>query len=305
MSSNNKWSKPSNPPPPLFFGEKERNLVKQVNDELLERVEGQTIAYMPLSIDYSTFHPLYGEAIEKVFQPPVRVYALVEFDGIKTTTENFGLDKDNVITVRFHKRRLTEDQNLYVREGDYVLYGHRFYEIVSLTEDRQLFGQIESLFQIAAKCIRTRKGIIDLEVKDTAATTSAQSVSSLLPGGGGGDGGGGGEGAGGGDGDGGGDDGGAAAANVVFQVPSEGAPGELDEELTAGTSINDLFGITGDLDATTLMIFVNGMLQTISDTEGISDFYIQDGEIISNFTIPAGDQLTVIFLTALSQTFGD
>ncbi len=38
MSEDNKWSKPASPPPPLFLGEKERNLVKQVNDEIIERV---------------------------------------------------------------------------------------------------------------------------------------------------------------------------------------------------------------------------------------------------------------------------
>ena len=104
--ANNKWSRPSNPPPPLFFGEKERNLVKQVNDELIERVEGQSILYLPISMEYTNFHPLYGEAIDKCFLPPVRVYALVEFDAIETTTENFGLDKANHVVVRFHKRRL-------------------------------------------------------------------------------------------------------------------------------------------------------------------------------------------------------
>ena len=39
----NKWSQPVQPPPPLFFNKKERDLVKQVNDELIERVIGQTI----------------------------------------------------------------------------------------------------------------------------------------------------------------------------------------------------------------------------------------------------------------------
>ena len=33
-----KWSKPAAPPPPLFLGQKERNLVKQVNDELIENI---------------------------------------------------------------------------------------------------------------------------------------------------------------------------------------------------------------------------------------------------------------------------
>ena len=162
--TDNKWTKPTNPPPPLFLGEKERDLVKQVNDEVLERVIGQQILYIPVSTERSNFHDLYGESIEKSFLPPIRIYALVEFDGIKTVTENYGLDKQNNITVKFHQRRLQEDQNVYVREGDFVMYGDNFYEIVSLSDERQLFGQIEHKFQIIAKCIKARKGLINLEV---------------------------------------------------------------------------------------------------------------------------------------------
>ncbi len=165
MSEDNKWTKPSNPPPPLFLGEKERDLVKQVNDEALERVVGQQILYIPVSRERSNYHGLYGESIEKSFLSPIRIYALVEFDGIKTVTENYGLDKQNNITVKFHQRRLHEDQNVSVREGDFVMYGDTFYEIVSLSDERQLFGQIEHKFQIIAKCIKARKGLINLEVK--------------------------------------------------------------------------------------------------------------------------------------------
>ncbi len=39
------WKKPKSPPPPLFLGKKERDLVKQVNDELIEKVIGQQILY--------------------------------------------------------------------------------------------------------------------------------------------------------------------------------------------------------------------------------------------------------------------
>ena len=63
--SQNKWSQPGAPPPPLFTGKKERDLVKQVNDELIERVIGQQVLYYPISLDHTDFHPLYGEAIEK------------------------------------------------------------------------------------------------------------------------------------------------------------------------------------------------------------------------------------------------
>ena len=64
-------------------------------------------------------------------------------------------------TVHFHKRRLTEDQDLFVREGDFVLYGNIHYEIVTLGEPRQLFGQIDHRIEISAKCVKARKGLFD------------------------------------------------------------------------------------------------------------------------------------------------
>ena len=76
MSDDNKWEQPAAPPPPLFTGKKEKDLVKQVNDEIIERVVGQTVVYYPISLDHTNFHDLYGEAIEKSFLNPVRVYSI-------------------------------------------------------------------------------------------------------------------------------------------------------------------------------------------------------------------------------------
>ena len=154
-----KWEQPEQPPPPMFFGEKERNLVKQVNDEIIERVVGQQIVYYSIDIEHTNFHPLYGEAINKNFLPPVRVYALVTWSEYKTDwLEGGTIDKKSEILVNFHKRRLTEDQDLFVREGDFVLYGNLHYELVSLSEPRQLFGQIDHRFEISAKGIFAERG---------------------------------------------------------------------------------------------------------------------------------------------------
>jgi|TARA_Y100000034_G_scaffold129429_1_gene185844 hypothetical protein len=157
----NKWTRTSSPPPPLFLGRKERDLVKQVNDELIERVIGQQIVYYPVSLKHTDFHPLYGEAIKKTFLPPVRVYALVEWEGQETETTNFGIDRKSSISVHFHKRRLIEDQDLFAREGDFILYGKFFYEIATLAEPKQLFGQVEHQMEILAKCVRAREGTFD------------------------------------------------------------------------------------------------------------------------------------------------
>ena len=158
----NEWKQPDAPPPPLFAGKKERDLVKQVNDELIERVIGQTVLYYPIDLQRTNFHGLYGEAVQKNFLPPVRVQALVEYGGLKTKyNKNIGLDKDQSIVIHFHKKRLTEDQNLFVREGDFVLYGDSYYEILSLEEPKLIFGQIDHKMEISAKCIRAREGLFD------------------------------------------------------------------------------------------------------------------------------------------------
>ncbi len=154
-----KWNQPAAPPAPMFFGKKERDLVKQVNDELSERIIGQPIAYYPISTEESNFNETYGEAVEKVSLPPIRVYAYVVVEN-EQTNEKFGYEYQTKLTVNFHRRRLVEDQNLYVRVGDFVQYGDEYYEIVRLYNDtRFLFGQVEHKFQVTADCIRARQGV--------------------------------------------------------------------------------------------------------------------------------------------------
>ena len=148
-----KWTRPKQAPPPMFLGEKEKNLVKQVNDEIIERVVGQQVLYFPIDIEHTNYHPLYGEALEKTFLHPIRVYALVEYQGVETSDmDNFAIDKATKIKINFHKRRVIEDQNLFVREGDFVRFGDIFYEIVKLIEPKLLLSIVsKTLFFLFLK----------------------------------------------------------------------------------------------------------------------------------------------------------
>ena len=93
----NKWTRPNQPPPPMFLGEKEKNLVKQVNDEIIERVVGQQVLYFAIDIEHTNYHSLYGEALAKTFLHPIRVFGLVEYQGVETSDmDNFALDKSSL-----------------------------------------------------------------------------------------------------------------------------------------------------------------------------------------------------------------
>jgi len=158
-----KFTRPAAPPPPLFVGDKERKLVRQVNTELIENVIGQVIAYYAISLEHTNFHPVYGEAIDKTFLPPVRVYALVEATPSEVTNDSKGYDKRPQISVYFHRKRLTEDQDLFVRVGDFVYYDGDYYEIASTKGSKRLFGQAGQKYEITALCIKAREGVFDAD----------------------------------------------------------------------------------------------------------------------------------------------
>ena len=157
----NRWTQPNTPPPPLFVGQAERNFVKQINDEIIENIVGQQILYFPIDMEASNFHSLYGESIKKTFLPPIRIYALVTWEGSNQTSEKYGIDRVANITVHFHQRRLTEDQDLFARIGDYVQYEKQHYEIVKLSQPRRLFGQDNKQVEIVATCRKAREGLFD------------------------------------------------------------------------------------------------------------------------------------------------
>lgn len=146
-------------PGPLWFGQKERDFVKQVSSEVIERVLSMQVAYYPISLEHTQFHPLYGEAIQKTFLPPVNVYTLIEWDDQQITTTSYGVDRLTNLTVHFHKRRLIEDQNLFVRVGDFLAYGDNFYEILNTVEPKILWGQVNTKIEISAKCVKARRSL--------------------------------------------------------------------------------------------------------------------------------------------------
>lgn len=163
MSNDNKWDRLEGRPPPLFWGEKEQDFVKQINDEYMERVIGQALVYYPIDMESTKFHPLYGEAINKTFLKPLHIYALIEWVDNPTETTQYGPDNTGDITIHFHRRRLTEDQNLFVRVGDFIAYDNNFFEIIQTSEPKLLWGQGSQKFEIMAKCIKARQDVFDAE----------------------------------------------------------------------------------------------------------------------------------------------
>ena len=123
--------------------------------------------YFPIDRERTNYNDLYGEAIQKTFLPPIRVYSLITYDGSTRTQNEFGFDSIFNITINFHKRRLVKDQNLFVRPGDFIQYDQMYFEIVDVFEEaRYLFGQDRDFadgvaLSVQATCRQARKGLFN------------------------------------------------------------------------------------------------------------------------------------------------
>ena len=95
------------------------------------------------------------------------MYALVEYVGSDRVQQKYGFANVYNINVHMHKRRLTEDQDLFVRLGDFMQYDEMYFEIIDVFEPRYLFGQdsaftsTETSIEVTAVGKQARRGLFN------------------------------------------------------------------------------------------------------------------------------------------------
>ena len=146
----------------LFRGKHDINYLRSLNKELVQRVVGEKITYYPISKKFTTKN-LYGEAKDKIFDPPVDVYALVKWGEQEITSTNFGQDIIYNISVYILEDTLS-DIDLLCKEGDMVEYDSRHFEITSITFPRQMLGKEEESFYVRLECTTVRKNVFHTSV---------------------------------------------------------------------------------------------------------------------------------------------
>ena len=139
----------------LFVGQKEQDFFADVTKELIKDVAGQKIYYYTVREDLSDIHEIYEESVHKIFNPPVELECLVEWQPSEVRTTQFGLEQIITISAFLHNRDLI-DRNLDVKQGDYISYGEFFFEITSLIYDKLNYGQIERVTSVKLTAKQTR-----------------------------------------------------------------------------------------------------------------------------------------------------
>ena len=126
----------------LFITPREIDLVNDLTKELIKDVVGQKIYYYSISLTKTKINPLYAEAPEKIFENPVEINC---FDYYKEPTYKigqFGVDETQNLEAYIQYRDLI-DKGIEIDVGDFFSYGDVFFEIISATKIKEMFGQIE------------------------------------------------------------------------------------------------------------------------------------------------------------------
>ena len=139
----------------LFVGQREVDFFADITKELIKDVAGQKIYYYTIREDLSNVHEIYEESPQKIFNPPIEIEAMIEWQPSEVKTTNFGTETIKTITVYLHYRDLL-DRGITFKEGDYFSYGSYFFEATSIIYDKLIYGQIERVasMKVNAKQVR-------------------------------------------------------------------------------------------------------------------------------------------------------
>ena len=123
----------------LFGGNRDVNLFKTINDELLKDILQLEVAYYKFALEQTTVN-VYGEAPGKNYYEPLKIACLIDKQDQSWSSDAFGSDVNQSIGFRFLKQEL-QDINLFPEIGDLLLFKNNFYEVDSRIENQFILGK--------------------------------------------------------------------------------------------------------------------------------------------------------------------
>jgi len=141
----------------LFITQREINFISDVTKEVIKDVIGQKIYYYPISETKTKTHAIYAEALQKIFDNPLIIDAIVSSQfQIDTKIDKFGIDTNFKSEVFIQHRDMVE-KGISPAIGDYYSFSDVFYEITEYRYMRNIYGQPENIDGIALVGTRVRE----------------------------------------------------------------------------------------------------------------------------------------------------
>lgn len=145
----------------LFIGPREQQFISDITKEYVKDVVGQYIVYFPVSIIHTKVHELYEEAIEKVYENPIKLDVLASQTTRTQKFNQFSLDSEGEMEIFVQPKDLV-DKNIEMFAGDYFMYGDELFEVMTINTLENIYGQAEYERGVKLTAKLARAGEFDL-----------------------------------------------------------------------------------------------------------------------------------------------
>ena len=143
----------------LFITPRELNFISDITKELLKDVVGQKVYYYSISEIKTKAHGVYNEALQKFYDNPIAIDALVDNNfQSDTKIDKFGIDAQFKIEVYIQYRDLV-DKGINVNIGDFFSFSDIFYEITERVFMRNIYGMPEHKDGVKLVGVKAREGL--------------------------------------------------------------------------------------------------------------------------------------------------
>lgn len=126
----------------LFGSRRDFNLLVHINRELLKDIIEQEILYYKISLAQSQTN-IYGEALEKIYDQPIKLNCLITRGDQVVTVDEFGPDLGRDVSFAFLRPDL-EDTITVPEVGDIVEWHNDFYMVDTVRENQLFVGRDSS-----------------------------------------------------------------------------------------------------------------------------------------------------------------
>lgn len=148
----------------LFITPRELNYISDITKEIIKDVIGQKVYLFPISELKTQTHGVYNESLQKVYDNPIALDALVDSNfQTDTKIDKFGVDAQYKVEVFIQHRDLV-DKGINVNIGDFFSFSDVFYEITERVYMRNIYGMPEHKDGIKLIGVKAREGLLKAPV---------------------------------------------------------------------------------------------------------------------------------------------
>jgi len=146
---------------PKFISARDVNFFKGIARELVDEVIQNTIVLFKINLNETKVN-IYGESLNKTWQPGVEVYALIDKEPESPNYEGFGVNTRQNITFKLD-RWMLEEKNIYPEVGDIINFNESYYEIDNTNEIQLVGGQTYNNFSVVCSTFMVSKSNLNIE----------------------------------------------------------------------------------------------------------------------------------------------